>query len=111
MKYYTSEIKNLYIKSISISNDVQKVVLDNFVIIQNAPFYLNRFGKFISFEYNTVLPTKEEAENYILGVIKNNPNNSKNATCIYVDYKNMNAHTISKKDFVLLKKKHKKNHN
>ena len=62
MKYCTGAIKNMYVKKVGISETASKVVTESIVLKKDAPFYWNLLGRLISFEYNTFLPTKSEAD-------------------------------------------------
>ena len=107
MKYCTGTIKNMYVKSVGVNENAGKIITDSMVINKNAPFYWNIVGRLVSFEYNTFLPTKSEAEAFVIGRAKAFPEHLHLATCLYADYGNMESHEISKKDFKQLKKTYK----
>ena len=107
MKYCTGSIKNMYVKKVGISETASKVVTESIVLKKNAPFYWNLLGRLISFEYNTFLPTKSEAEAFVVERAKNFPEHLHLATCMYADYGNMEVHEIGRKEFKQLKKTYK----
>lgn len=107
MKYCTGAIKNLYVKEMGINEDIGRVVTESIVLKRNAPFYWNPLGKLISFEYNTFLPTRTEAEAFVMETVRRHPDHPEIATCMYADYGNMEVHQISRKDFKTLKKTYK----
>lgn len=107
MKYCTGAIKNMYVKNVGVNESVSKVVTESVVLKKDAPFYWNPLGRLISFEHNTFLPTKSEAEAFVVGRAKSLPNHLHLATCIYADYGNMEVHEISRKEFKQLKKTYK----
>ena len=107
MKYCTGPIKTMRVKSIGVNEDVGKVVTESIILQKDAPFYWNRLGRLVSFEYSTFLPTMTEAENYVVGVAKNNPDHLEYATCMYADYDNMEVHQIEKEEYKELVKTYK----
>ena len=107
MKYCTGPIKNMYVKNIGISEKVREVVTESIVLQKNAPFYWNRFGRLVSFEYGTFLPTESEAEAYVEEAARLHPEYLENATCMYADYGHMEVHEIGRKEFKVLKKTYK----
>ncbi len=107
MKYCTGPIKNMYVKSMGINEGIGKVVTESIVLKKDAPFFWNGLGRLISFEYNTFLPTKNEAEAFVVESAKNHPNCPERATCMYADYSQMEVHEISRKDYKALKKTYK----
>lgn len=107
MKYCTGPIKNMYVKDMGISESIGDIVTESIVLKKNAPFFWNGLGRLISFEYNTFLPTKSEAETFVLDAARRHPEHPELATCMYADYGNMETHEISRKDFAVLKKTYK----
>ena len=107
MKIYNGKIKNLYVKSVEVNGDKINVLTDSVVLRENAPFYVNRFGRLVSFEHATFLPTFDEAESFVKGVIMNTPKAFDRATCLYACYGDMKEEEISKDQFKVLKKTYK----
>lgn len=107
MKYCTGAIKNLYVKDMGVNERIGEIVTESIVLRKNAPFYWNFLGRLVSFEYNTFLPTKDEAEAYVVEAAKRHPNNLGAATCMFADYGHMEVHEIDKKAFKALKKTYK----
>ena len=77
------------------------------VLEKSAPFYYNFLGRLISLEHNTFLPTKSEAEAFVVERARKFPDHLHLATCMYADYGNMEVHEIGRKDFKQLKKTYK----
>lgn len=107
MKYCTGPIKNMYVKSLGVNVNVGKVITESIVLQKNAPFYWNRFGRLVSFDYGTFLPTKSEAEAYIEEAVRLHPEHLSNVTCMYADYGHIEVHEIGRKEFKELKKTYK----
>lgn len=107
MKYCTGAIKNLYVKDMGVNERIGEIVTESIVLRKNAPFYWNFLGRLVSFEYNTFLPTRDEAEAYVVEAARRYPNNPGAATCVFADYGNMEVHEIGKKEFKALKKTYK----
>ena len=107
MKYCTGTIRNMYVKNIGVNEEAGKIVTDNMIIKKDAPFYINRVGRLISLDYDTFLPTRTEAEAFVVGRAKNFPDHLELATCLYADYGCMETHQISRKEFKELKKTYK----
>lgn len=108
MRYCTGPIKNLYIKSMGVNESISEIVTDSMVLKKHSPFYWNMLGRLVSFEYNTFLPTKEEAEAYVMTTARRYPEHPELATCVYADYGNMESHEIERREFRALKKTYKK---
>ncbi|MBO5120586.1 MAG: hypothetical protein J6C28_02725 [Bacilli bacterium] len=107
MKYCTGPIKNMYVKSMGVNEKIGEIVTESIVLQKNAPFYWNPLGRLVSFEYNTFLPTKSEAETFVEESAKRHPGCLELATCMYADYGHMTVHEISRKEFKQLKKTYK----
>ena len=108
-RIYTGEIRNLYVKSIEVNGKAMEVVTDSMVVRKDAPFYPNFVGKLISFEFDTYLPTKDEAEAYVRETVQRNPNISLDrATCLYACYGEMSSQSVSNEEFKTYKKTYKK---
>lgn len=107
MKYCTGPIKNMYVKSIGVNENIGKVVTESIVLQKNAPFYWNGMGRLVSFEYGTFLPTKSEAETFVEEAARRHPDYLTSATCMYAGYGEMTVHEISRKEFKQLKKTYK----
>ena len=107
MKYCTGAIKNMCVKNVGVSEKASKIVTESIVLEKSAPFYYNFLGRLISFEYNTFLPTKSEAEAFVVERARKFPEHLHLATCMYADYGNMEVHEIGRKEFKQLKKTYK----
>lgn len=95
MKIYQGEIKRMYTTGIEENDGILTYLLTSSVIKQNAIFYLNRFGRLISEDFGVYLPTEEEAKDYVINHTNRNPN-SKDNSCVFVDYVHVKETEISK---------------
>ena len=107
MKYCTGPIKNMYVKSMGVNEKIGEIVTESIVLQKNAPFYWNPLGRLVSFEYNTFLPTKSEAEAFVEETARRHPERLDLATCMYADYGHMTVHEIGRSEFKQLKKTYK----
>ena len=107
MKYCTGPIKNMYVKNMGVNEGITEFITESIVLKKNAPFFWNGVGRLISFEYNTFLPTKNEAELFVLDAIRKHPDHPELATCMYADYGNMEVHEIGRKEYNALRKTYK----
>jgi len=100
---YKGPIHNLKIYSVN-----KHISLESTIVIKDSLFYKNRLGKFINFEYNTVLPSKIEAETNLLEIARIHKTNNINSNCIYANNQEMEPYKlVSKKEFKTLKKSFK----
>lgn len=112
-KIIEGPIHSLYIKNIEINDGILKIQKADITIIKNALFYINYLGHPISFDYNTVLPYKEEADDYLENYIQINSShpekiNPENGSCLYIKPEELQAkEIISNNEFKLLKQKYK----
>ena len=97
----------MYVKSIGVNENIGEIVTESITLQKHAPFYWNRVGRLVSFEYNTFLPTKSEAETFVEEAARRHPNNLAGATCLYADYSHMEVHEIGRKEYKQLKKTYK----
>ena len=107
MKYCTGPIKNMYVKNMGVNEKIGEIVTESIVVRKNAPFYWNPLGRLVSFEYNTFLPTREEALTFVTEAAIRHPEHPEMATCLYADYGHMESHEIGRKEFKALKKTYK----
>lgn len=107
MKYFTGDIKRMYVKNVTVDGNISNIETESVVLIKDSPFYCNIVGRLISMKYNTFLPTYSEADYVVERLARLNPDNLEAATCIYADYDNMKAHNTSKQDFKVMKKNFK----
>ena len=110
---YTGEIKKIYVKNIDFSNNgsISEIELSQITVVKEAKFYKNFLGKIISFKYDSLLPTEEEAKIYATNIISSHPTKIEEAECIFVDYDNLTPDAITKEEFKQLKKQYKKGNN
>ena len=107
-KIFTGSINTLHLKSLSFSEPITKLTEESTILKKDALFYQNIFGKMINFEYDTCLPTKEEAEDYFANI--NTEAKEHNATfreCSIMYYNEDELKylkSISSKEFKQLKK-------
>lgn len=67
---------------------------ESYVLKKDAYFYKNRFGKMISYDYGTVLPSYDEAREWLEHVINESDNDSNTVDCMYVDYDKLKYEVI-----------------
>lgn len=98
---YEGNIKSMYVSKLQINNGIINCVTGEEVIIKNAKFYTNFIGREISFDYDTYLPTRMEAQDYI--------NNGAGDNVLFVDYNELRyLENVDKKTIKSLKKEYKK---
>lgn len=110
MKLLKSDIKCLFVKNIEVNACiVEKIETGEKFVLKDALFYEGIFNAIISFDYNTKLPTRPEALDYIKNIAKRSPDSLAEASCVYADYDEMKFDTfIDKKQFKQLKKSYNK---
>ncbi len=114
-KIFKGPIHSLAIKSINITENSFELKTSSVTLKKDALFYETIFNKFINFDYNTVLASKEEANDYLIHTVNHNKDNldDLNPTHISIPYFNEDELTlqksINKKEFKELKKQYRKN--
>lgn len=103
---YRGKVKNMYVKKLEISADaVATAETDSYVLHSDALFYESMLGKFISFDYDTVLPNAEEAQDYVENYSRNHPNHLEGATCLFISDGDLKYETfITRRELKKLKK-------
>jgi hypothetical protein len=107
---YKGNIRNHSVSEITITNNGVQIAKSGSIIIKkDALFYRNFSGKMISLDYDTVLPTFEEAFIYATNQLNNNKEVLQLASCVFVNDKELQyVKTISNKELKELKKSYKK---
>ena len=114
-KIFKGPIHKLAIKSINITENSFELKTSSVTLKKDALFYETIFSRFINFDYDTVLASKEEANDYLINAVNHNKDNldELNPTHISIPYFNESEltlqKTISKKEFKQLKKQYKNN--
>ena len=102
---YKGPINTCYAKKLEVSrnfNTTHEVAYK--VAKSDALFYRGIAGKMISFEYDTNLPTMEEATAYVMTHMENYPNND----CIFAEDGDIKPFKdISNEEFSKMKKEYK----
>lgn len=104
-----NDIKSVYVKGLELNGSkIEKICLESKVIKKDALFYKGLLGNMISFDYNTTLPSLDEAESYVEQQVSVKPQFSDAISCLYVDEDNMRLERkVTKKRFKQLKKEYK----
>lgn len=105
-----NDIKSVYVKGLELNGSkIEKICLESKVIKKDALFYKGLLGNMISFDYNTTLPSLDEAESYVEQQVGVKPQFADVISCLYVDEDNMKLEgRVAKKRFKQLKKDYKK---
>lgn len=104
---YIGKINRIYVSEISINKGLPQAKIEHEIVISEALFYKNSFGRIISFDYDCNLATEEEATDYVNDSIQRKINNWKNISCVYVDYDKLKPISTSSKHIKSLKKEYK----
>ena len=104
---YKGPIRKLQIYSIK--PIINTPTFQSTIIKKDSLFYKTKLGKYINFEYNTVLPNVIEAESNLLEISRINKMNTTAACCIYVNNSEIQEYKqISNQEFKTLKKEYKR---
>ncbi len=105
-KIFTGPIHSIHLKELDITENSLKLEAQSTILIKDALFYQNIFGKIVSFDYGTCLCPKDEAYDYLTSFTNQNKNR------FSIPYINEEEITfdkaITKKEFKELKKKYAK---
>jgi hypothetical protein len=107
---YKGIIRRYTVNQIEITeNGVKCVKTETPIIRKDALFYRGICGKKISFDYDTPLPTYEEAESYAQQQVNHNQEYLGLANCLFVNDNEVRYYKeVSHKEFKEMKKKIKR---
>ncbi len=106
-KIYIADIRRL--ETVTLKKDgITKPGTVSNIYKEGALFYLNRFGRMISFEYGTALPDIDEAHDYVRANFEFFPNPVFHRSCLYVDYSNISSKEVSKEEIKDIKRSYAK---
>lgn len=108
-RIYHGKVMKLVVGVVEVKPSATEILkASKFVVREDALFYRNMFGKMVNFEFNTVLPTYDEAFDYIQ-IQKTRNSSCGSASCLYSDLNDMIPEDVSVEHFKQLKKEYKVN--
>lgn len=93
VQIYQGAIKKLYVATDMIIRGKHSYDIESMTLQKDALFYENFFGRKISVDYDTYLPTEEEAHIFCRNQTVGGLGNIDKATCVYADYDHMKPHS------------------
>lgn len=107
---YKGPLRTIRISHLEVSDGAIKTLKYNTPVLKDILFYHGLFNSFISFDYETIMPDKNEALDFVKRIItEGNITHEPYPTCSFVNPTEIQlSHTVSKKDFKELKKEYKK---
>lgn len=107
---YKGPMRTLRISHLEINNGAIRTLQYNTPVVKELLFYRGLFNSFISFDYETIMPDKNEAADFVKRIIiEGNWTKAPYPTCSFVNPGEVKfSHTISNKEFKQLKKEYRK---
>ena len=97
---YQGNVKKMTTDKLEVVDNNVKRVLKDEVVLKDLKFYQSRLGRFICFKYDTYLPDRMEALDYVQSGFLN--------SVLFVDYEELKkVDEVDKKTFKLMKKDYK----
>lgn len=97
-QFFIGNVMQMYVKNIQVNEDKIDFDVDSLVLKKDEIFYQNIFGVILRFYDKHPMTNKNEAYWYIETCVRNNPEQSKNIICPYIDYDELNSLDLSKRE-------------
>ncbi len=108
MNIYKGDIKRFVVKRVEFGKGAPVIKTESIVIKKDAKFYLGHTGRMISFDYNTYLPSQNEAACFLNEAINTNPD-VQCTSCEYVDYTKLSHFdNVSRTQYKQMKKTYRR---